>query len=862
MIIKANRHSNPTKLASYLMSGGKHGERVEAPILRSFSEAENIFDAFRDIEILTGGTKAENPFLHVQIRLPGGEQITREQWEQTADRTQKRLGLDGQPRADVYHVDEKTGERHLHLALSLIDEQTMQAKPLPFFKYRLKALARELENEFEITRVTNEREGPVKYAATKNEERQAQRLGFDKEAIRNTIRACHDHSDCGRSFDDALADQGLILAQGTRRDYVVVDPTGGIHALGKRILGISAGQLRDKLADLDRDNIPTIQQARELMLDLPRDRVDALTRELSQVQEQIKAEAEYARRDPVREEMEWHDAVAKAAIAKEKQEGQFIAPEDRHLYQRPEKEARAAAEWEITTPDSGKLAAMIAEGQKRQAEQQERQAAQTPRPQPPAPELGRTDGEIRLAYSQTGTGREFADAIEDRGLIAARMTEADAERMNKWERQRLIEVKELQEALLLRERFCDVSKAVTGNALDEQGRQPPAPEQQRPHDRYKAGELVIVDQWGGVHQLNSRNTGDTLKDRENHLRDIDLAPLMSVTSAQVAMKEFQQHRQEERRYDWQQKREEWARAAKEEQWAINPPTPERQSPGLFAQAATEATRDERTENLQGPAAKAWEAWRQIDPAEHARAFDALYEKGIRFSVRTDAQNFAIALDDKGISFAIATKDEAERSRREAEFAKEIGHYAPRFKEGEIVIITEPRIEHHRDGEMTEPRRVYKLDQSLADKFVSALDNRSQLQGIDATLKASAERSQQRSEERTAERMERAADLSDRESLGGKDERAPAIIAKLPARVASGAFSLGEQLTGLVFSIFGASKSPLQQERDNREGERMTDRSNAEADYKIDLANTTAARHQQEAQNEDQRRAMERDGRER
>jgi len=53
--------------------------------------------------------------------------------------------------------------------------------------------------------VTNDREGPIQYAAKKNEQQQAQRLGTDKDELRNTIRACWDQSDCGRSFESALA---------------------------------------------------------------------------------------------------------------------------------------------------------------------------------------------------------------------------------------------------------------------------------------------------------------------------------------------------------------------------------------------------------------------------------------------------------------------------------------------------------------------------------------------------------------------------------------------------------------------------------------------------------------------------------
>ena len=74
---------------------------------------------------------------------------------------------------------------------------------------------------------------------------------------------------------------------------------------------------------------------------------------------------------------------------------------------------------------------------------------------------------------------------------------------------------------------------------------------------------------------------------------------------------------------------------------------------------------------------------------------------------------------------------------------------------EIVAVTGPRLEYRRNGEMIEPRRVYKLDQSLAKKFVATLDNRSKLQGIDATKQALNERAQERSAHWQSLRLENA-----------------------------------------------------------------------------------------------------------
>jgi hypothetical protein len=59
---------------------------------------------------------------------------------------------------------------------------------------------------------------------------------------------------------------------------------------------------------------------------------------------------------------------------------------------------------------------------------------------------------------------------------------------------------------------------------------------------------------------------------------------------------------------------------------------------------------------------------------------------------------AYAPDDKGIAFAKVTQQEAYRSHREADFAREVGNRGQRFKEGEIVILTESRPEYRRNGD--------------------------------------------------------------------------------------------------------------------------------------------------------------------
>ena len=134
MIGKGTPHDNGAKLADYLTKG-KDGEIAELVQLRGFA-SQDIKEAFRSIHVLPEATKAEQPFFHVQVRLPEGETLTHQQWEKAANRIERMLGLKDQPRAIAFHTDRETGEKHMHVAWSRIDAETMQAIPLPFFKER------------------------------------------------------------------------------------------------------------------------------------------------------------------------------------------------------------------------------------------------------------------------------------------------------------------------------------------------------------------------------------------------------------------------------------------------------------------------------------------------------------------------------------------------------------------------------------------------------------------------------------------------------------------------------------------------------------------------------------------------------
>jgi len=268
MVVKGNLHADGRKLAAYLITG-KKGERAELVELRGFASSD-IREAFIDIHSQAAeATQCAKPFFHSYIRLPEDEELFREQWKHVADRIEKQLGFEGQSRAIAFH-HQPGGNTHMHIAWSRIDLEQRRARDPGLYKNKLKEISRQLECELGLTRISSEQPAGRKTRAPGRKEfEQARRLGICIAAIREAIRASWDAADNGRSFMAALAAHGFVLARGERRDFVIVDHAGGLHALSKRITGATATEIRTRLADLDPAALPTVSQAKTQQAENP-----------------------------------------------------------------------------------------------------------------------------------------------------------------------------------------------------------------------------------------------------------------------------------------------------------------------------------------------------------------------------------------------------------------------------------------------------------------------------------------------------------------------------------------------------------------------------------------------------------------
>lgn len=400
--------------------------------------------------------------------------------------------------------------------------------------------------------------------------------------------------------------------------------------------------------------------------------------------------------------------------------------------------------------------------------------------------------------------------------------------------------------------------------------------------------LLILDSAGKEHSLARRIEGVNTKELNAFMRDVDRQTLPTVEQVKDRFQERKiagleaDHATVSREIEWEEKlaragiekeererqfvepdeknktqqRERGAGAGsrKRKEWPIQPPVPEpiRTSPEYhFEGAAREAGGDRSysspkeltgmSERIMGYVQCLWNEPKLI--ADKGKTLSAV-------------------LDHEGIALARVTKDEADRSHREAEFAKEIKRFAPRYKEGEIVAVTEPTLEYRRNGELMGPRpRIHKLDQKAAGTFIAVLGNPKQMQGIEATKLMLDERAEQRAERWAAIRLENATKVADlTEDLVFKPARRSLKVGKIAVR------TVGKTLDAFS-DAFASLFDPVLTPEQIRQGEKAKDRREAEADSTVDFARYTSdmaqQRQQQEVDREAERqRARERDARDR
>ncbi|MGO8868136.1 MAG: relaxase/mobilization nuclease domain-containing protein [Alphaproteobacteria bacterium] len=332
MIIKGKSRTGPEVLGPYLENAEKN-ERVNVLEIKG-TVAEDLIGALIEMDAYAEGTRCEKPLYHGIISPEPPYRLTREQCMEAVDALEAKLGLEGHARAVVMH--EKQGREHFHVVWSRIDLENMRAVSDSHNYRKHEEVARDLERRFGHPRVQGahaERDGVERPDRTPSraELRQEERTGISGKDVKLEVTAAFRVSDGPEAFRAALEERGYVLAKGDRRDFVIVDHAGGVHSLARRIDGMKAAELREFMAPLGRDSLPTIEQAKEAQLDRVQSVPsahdlekweDALAESAIEKAKDIDEERKRQARDvkESREEMaeleKWEDALAKSAIEK------------------------------------------------------------------------------------------------------------------------------------------------------------------------------------------------------------------------------------------------------------------------------------------------------------------------------------------------------------------------------------------------------------------------------------------------------------------------------------------------------------------------------------------------------------------
>lgn len=264
MIIKGGSRSNRRFFARHL-TNTRDNDRVRVVEFRGFAH-DNVDDAFVDMEAVAKGTSCKNFFYHASLNPRENERLTEAQWERAVDGLENNLGLAGQARIVFEH--EKHGRAHRHVVWSRIDLDSMTAISDSLTARIHERTSREIEQEFGLEPVASvlvkDREGPRPTRRARDWEGfRGSKTGIAPDDVTAEVTALWNESGSGAQFRAALAQRGYLLCKGDRRDFCIIDPAGNDHSLARRIDGVMAADVRESMADIDRNGLPSVAEGRK-----------------------------------------------------------------------------------------------------------------------------------------------------------------------------------------------------------------------------------------------------------------------------------------------------------------------------------------------------------------------------------------------------------------------------------------------------------------------------------------------------------------------------------------------------------------------------------------------------------------------
>ena len=231
--------------------------------------------AAEEMAAVASGSRCKKPYYSVAINpdRPGGMELTDEEAEYSAKRLLQELGFSPDHQWCLVRHN-KNGRTHYHVLANRVHPMTLKAVHLSWNYRTQEMVARALERFFDLPPVPgafadrpqcgNGRLGGMRPARRKRnfkEEQQAKRTEVPIPTVDADLAWAWANSTCGADFRSRLDRRGYQLARGDRRDWVVVDPIGGVHSPSRR-LQIRVAELRQRTQDLSGIELPNLASIR------------------------------------------------------------------------------------------------------------------------------------------------------------------------------------------------------------------------------------------------------------------------------------------------------------------------------------------------------------------------------------------------------------------------------------------------------------------------------------------------------------------------------------------------------------------------------------------------------------------------
>lgn len=258
MILKGNQRGGGRQMALHLLNADQN-EHVNVHEVSGFM-AGDVLGALNEAYALSKGTKCTQFMYSLSLSPPENEQVSIQTFEETLDRIEKKLKLEGQPRVVVFH--EKEGRRHAHCVWSRIDSIEMKAINMSHDHRKLNDISKSLfiEHGWELPNGFKDKsqKNPLNY--TRAEWQQAARIGRKASDIKRELQESWAISENRKGFENALRESGYYLSRGDKRGYVAVDIHGEVYSLTKK-LGVKAKELEVRLGKTE--TLPSVSETKD-----------------------------------------------------------------------------------------------------------------------------------------------------------------------------------------------------------------------------------------------------------------------------------------------------------------------------------------------------------------------------------------------------------------------------------------------------------------------------------------------------------------------------------------------------------------------------------------------------------------------